>query len=311
MAIKNLFLAVGIPASGKTTWAKAKQGKYAVGNLLRFNRDDIRLSVFNVVFDVNIESHVSKIQQALVKEALISGYDVVIDDTNINPRTRRLWHKMAQAVGDVNVVEVPIPCAFQEAKKRNSLRERPVPDDVMDRFLASWQENIKSTDIAVTSYSATGHSSSYTYPNPLVKAAVSKPSAVICDLDGTLAHLNGRDPYDQAKCGEDKVNEVLRDMLVDLHNKHSLVFVSGRDGTYFPQTAAWLNSAFPPGTTYTLYMRPAGDKRPDEVIKKELYQRNIEPAYNVVAVFDDRPKVVRMWRHDLGLLVFQLNDREF
>ena len=32
------------------------------------------------------------------------------------------------------------------------------------------------------------------------------PEAVICDLDGTLALLNGRNPFDWNKIGNDKVD---------------------------------------------------------------------------------------------------------
>jgi hypothetical protein len=29
------------------------------------------------------------------------------------------------------------------------------------------------------------------------------PLAILCDLDGTLAHLNGRNSYDASSCNED------------------------------------------------------------------------------------------------------------
>jgi hypothetical protein len=46
-------------------------------------------------------------------------------------------------------------------------------------------------------------------------------------------------------------------------------------------------------------MRPEGDTRPDEVVKRELYKEHIKGKYNVIAVFDDRAKVCRMW-NELG-----------
>jgi hypothetical protein len=41
-------------------------------------------------------------------------------------------------------------------------------------------------------------------------------------------------------------------------------------------------------------MRGEKDHRPDEIVKEEIYHKYIEPEYNVVAIFDDRDKVVKM-----------------
>lgn len=36
--------------------------------------------------------------------------------------------------------------------------------------------------------------------------------------------------------------------------------------------------------------------------------KHVQGNYQIHAVFDDRPRVCRMWRHELGLLVFQVGD---
>jgi hypothetical protein len=59
-----------------------------------------------------------------------------------------------------------------------------------------------------------------------------------------------------------------------------------------------------------LHMRGRGDHRPDQVVKRELYERRVRPRYTVTAVLDDRAKVVRMWR-ELGLTVLQVADGDF
>ena len=40
--------------------------------------------------------------------------------------------------------------------------------------------------------------------------------------------------------------------------------------------------------------------RKDTVIKEELFWEHIEPTYNVIGAFDDRPVIVRLW-HTLGI----------
>jgi hypothetical protein len=57
-------------------------------------------------------------------------------------------------------------------------------------------------------------------------------------------------------------------------------------------------------------MRTEGDHRSDDIVKKEIYEKRIAPQYDVVIVFDDRDKVVKMWR-DLGLLCGQVYYGDF
>ena len=57
-------------------------------------------------------------------------------------------------------------------------------------------------------------------------------------------------------------------------------------------------------------MRNANDYRPDEVIKKEIYEREIKGKYDIICVFDDRNKVVDMWREE-GFLCCQVADGDF
>ena len=55
-------------------------------------------------------------------------------------------------------------------------------------------------------------------------------------------------------------------------------------------------------------MRMADDTREDSIIKKELFNKWIRNIYNVLFVIDDRPRVIRMWRHELGLTVFDVGN---
>jgi hypothetical protein len=57
-------------------------------------------------------------------------------------------------------------------------------------------------------------------------------------------------------------------------------------------------------------MREDGDKRPDYVIKREIYETHIKENYDVAYVFEDRELVVKMWREQ-GLRCFQVADVPF
>jgi len=77
--------------------------------------------------------------------------------------------------------------------------------------------------------------------------------------------------------------------------------LSGRDSCCRNKTEVWLNNQ---GIEYDeLFMRSEGNNEDDAIIKEKIYKEKIENKYNVMAVFDDRPKVRRMWLRN-GLYVF-------
>ena len=61
---------------------------------------------------------------------------------------------------------------------------------------------------------------------------------------------------------------------------------------------------------YSLIMRKQGDFRADDIVKKELYETYLKDKFNVLCVFDDRDKVVKMWREE-GILCNQVYYGDF
>jgi hypothetical protein len=142
--------------------------------------------------------------------------------------------------------------------------------------------------------------------------------AVIVDLDGTIADMGKgqpekRSPFDWHRVGEDQpIGPIIHLVSILRGAGYQIIFVSGRDEVCRNQTDMWLvaNGAVVLGICDPLLMRPAGDNRPDEDVKREIYKREIEPNWRVAYVIDDRSKVVRMWR-DLDLTVLQCADGDF
>jgi len=134
-----------------------------------------------------------------------------------------------------------------------------------------------------------------------------KLTAIMVDIDGTLAHMNGRSPYDPSKYHEDTVDPAIRN-IVNRYTDVDVIVCSGRDDTYYDVTAKWLDDN---GIEYDrLLMRKAGDNREDSIVKWELYQTEIEPNSNVLFVLDDRNRVVNMWRKN-GLKCLQVAEGDF
>lgn len=135
-----------------------------------------------------------------------------------------------------------------------------------------------------------------------------KPIAVICDIDGTLAHMVNRGPYDPTKYLDDVRDDLVAWAFDALSVGAVRIIMSGRDEDYRADTELWLKRneiEFD-----QLYMRPSGDKRNDAIVKQELYEAHVKDVYDVRCVLDDRNRVVDMWRAN-GLKVLQVADGDF
>lgn len=135
-----------------------------------------------------------------------------------------------------------------------------------------------------------------------------KPGAIIVDIDGTIAFMSlERGPFDWHKVGLDQPNLITIHMVKEMAGwlKAQTLIVTGRDEVCRDETEEWLNKQ---GIKYAnLFMRPAGDKRKDTVIKQEIYRELIEPKYNVFMAFDDRPRVIKMYR-EMGVKVIDVGN---
>lgn len=138
-----------------------------------------------------------------------------------------------------------------------------------------------------------------------------KPICWIVDVDGTLALLDGRDPYETVALGDDLPNQpVIQVVRALAHHPDvdAIVVVSGRQEHSRKVTLDWLEDHGIPFNE--LHMRPTGDNRPDQMIKEEILDVQLLPRYEVVGVLDDRQKVVDMWRRN-GLTCFQVAPGDF
>lgn len=142
-----------------------------------------------------------------------------------------------------------------------------------------------------------------------------KRRAIIVDIDGTVTDMDrsnplARGPYDWDRVGEDTpfwdVIHLVR--MLDAVG-YAVIFVSGREDVCREATQQWLET-FVQVEHHGLYMRPARDNRSDEIVKEEIYFRDIESRYDVQYIFDDRNRVVAMWRR-LGLRVLQVADGDW
>lgn len=134
---------------------------------------------------------------------------------------------------------------------------------------------------------------------------------IIFDLDGTLcdhghrsylADLKQWDLYN-AQCHADPPRAVELLILQALaHAGIPIILLTGRSEPYRQMTMEWLAKHEVPYSL--LYMRQDGDHRPATVMKREVYETEIRLGREVIAIFEDDERLVRMWR-DMGLTCFQ------
>jgi predicted kinase len=128
---QKLILVQGIPASGKSTWAK----QYVLESPLtrvRVNRDDIR-RMLGKYWAPQREGLVSIIENNMVGEALDKGYTVVLDATNLNPTFLKKWEISCECM-QIQVEYKPFYISLEEAIHRDNNREESVGKEVITNF---------------------------------------------------------------------------------------------------------------------------------------------------------------------------------
>jgi len=151
---------------------------------------------------------------------------------------------------------------------------------------------------------------------------VSTRPLYIFDLDGTLADIRHRRHLVEGKrkrwqefyeaCVHDGPNAAVVRTALGLQLAGADVWVwSGRSDLVEHQTRAWLQRYLPTADLGRLRMRREGDFTADDVLKRSwLAGLNQADRARLVAVFDDRDKVVAMWR-EAGVPCFQVAPGEF
>ena len=144
-------------------------------------------------------------------------------------------------------------------------------------------------------------------------------SCYVFDIDGTLADCSHRihniekQPKDWdaffAACGYDEPIPHIVSLAVTLHDAdQNIVYVSGRSDQCKTETLNWLEAYELPDAP--IYMRKAGDHRPDDIVKGELLDQLIADGFQPIMAFDDRDRVVKMWR-ERGIPCAQVAEGNF
>lgn len=303
--MSKLIIMKGLPGCGKST--RAEEIVRASGNTVRLTKDLLREMLHynrpdkpGYKFIGRQEQEVRDLERDLAIRYIAKGKNVIIDDTNLNPKTLNAWITLANQIGakheiiDMTGVSWSDCCMFDRA--RQLAGQRWVGSTVIKNMGIQW---------GLITFK----------PN----------SVVICDIDGTLADNSHRNHLVTnleegqkkdwkewyARMGEDKVRLEVQKQIIDEYNSgKTIILVSGRSANWKKETEDWLHKnylTFP----FTLIMRGENDHREDTLVKQDILNTYFKDKQVISKVYDDRPRVIRMWREN-GLEVVDVGDgKEF
>ena len=300
--MRKVTILKGLPASNKSGWAKEEVLKHP-GRTKRINKDDLRAMLDSGKYSKGNEAYVLKLRDNILLTSLDLGKNVIIDDTNFHPKHEERIRELVSDYNEgiygnpqsVNVqVEVkffdvsPEECIIRDLKRPNSVGAKVIWD-MYNKYIKLELEKIEP-----------------------MKQNEDLPHVIICDLDGTIALMNGRSPYDYDECDKDLPNKVIIDLVETyLSYKGNVIFLSGRDGRGREKTVQWIKDNVQlMDKEFELWMRKSEDNRKDSIIKKELFDEHIKGKYYIDFVLDDRNQVVQLWR-SLGLTCLQVANGDF
>lgn len=306
-----LTLTVGPPGCGKTTWAN-EAVRTAKSKTVIVNMDDIRETMAgshqNYKFNSDNEEYVQTVQCNAAEVAVQKKWNIIVADTNLNPKVKAKWVAFAKLHGytvkykdffedfkkDKTFVHeyFAIRAFMKKCKSQNLMRDKGVPEDVIDRMFQD-----------------------YYYGNMVQPSTIDDnelPECVIVDIDGTVAHMWNRSPYETGpKLLDDTPDDEVILSIIAEHEYmgREVLFMSGRKSAGREYTETWIQRQSLPYEA--LYMRADDDNRSDDIVKYELYMKHVLGKYKVCKVYDDRDQVVEMWRKLCGLKVLQVAPGNF
>jgi predicted kinase len=295
--VPKLVATRGWSGSGKTTWAREWLQESPDTRLI-ISRDDLRSSLFagEGILSNTQEKLITATQRDIAKLALESGRDVVLHDTNLRARFLKDWADFADDIGadfEVKDFEVDVETCIQ----RNSSRFRVVPEDVIRTQARKWP-------FPWTTIQARPKGNLNIEP---YEVAEDLEYIVLVDIDGTIADMQDRHPFDLTKVSGDLPKEEIINIVQLLNRDYKVIFFTGREDVCHDDTLAWLEKNVSLNHPVELHMRATDDKRRDSIVKLEMFNKHVRGRYNVAAVVDDRRQVCEMW-HALGLPLFRVGD---
>lgn len=299
--VRKIILTRGIPGSGKSFWAKSWSLEDPE-HRIRLNWDDMR-NMMGLYWVPSREPVNKAMLQAGLLIAMTEGYDIVIDNMNLNSKT---WEEYEGIIkrhnalsGSKNYYELEFKDFFdvsiEECIKRDSLRANPIGEKTIKEIWRKYKHLIQTTKIE-------------NLVKNLRPRDITKENCIVVDMDSTLCFNTSKRPWYGTGSTEaminDEENRNVCELVRQLSDTYPLILVTGRDKTQRDVTIEWLSKHNI--NIQECYFRNINDFRSSKVYKQEQIEKILKD-YNIIAIFEDESSVVNMYRN-LGLTVLQPNE---
>lgn len=314
---KKLILTRGIPASGKSTFAKSWVSEDPT-HRVRFNWDDLRNMMGPYWVPERENTGILKdLRSTFLLRMMEHQWDIVCDNMNLNPKEAEFFKREVDNFnstycweGNANNKE-PYEIEYkdfftpvEECIRRDSMRPNPIGATVIRQ---TW--NRYRTMIC-------------TLENQRVHDRVKQPKeglkkAVVFDLDATLAfNLSGR-PYWGEGCAEGIKNDVPNEPMLNMFKAYltnpdyQVIVVTGREASQdiIAASKEWFTTRGINVDNVIWNFRPVGSRQKGQDYKLETLNE-ISKEYNIELVIDDSQKIVDCLREN-GYTVLQPNEGKF
>lgn len=130
--MKRIIILQGLPGSGKSTWAKQYVAEKPTERI-RINKDDIR-RMLGIYWIPEREGLVQSIVDNTIKEAMKQGYEIVVDNMNLNVDEVRNIGRIIAGQDYTPEFKTFFDVPLEECIRRDSLREQPIGEVLIRRM---------------------------------------------------------------------------------------------------------------------------------------------------------------------------------
>jgi len=299
----QILILIGAPGSGKSTFAR--YFLRTEENWMRLCRDDFRTMQFaSGNLQNQDESLIADMIDSAIEILLLNQKNVLLDATHCRKDYIDHYIERFNHLADISfkLFDLDVATLVERCEKRFQNTGKLISLSTIKKFAEELEALKETFDFAPRP--------KINRQNLVTDQDAGLPKAIICDLDGTLAFMRDRDPYNATHCDEDDLNASVANVLRNFHaNGYQILLVSGREERFSEPTVRFLEKHSI--SYHQLWMRKTGDFRKDATIKKEIFDAEIAGKYFIEFVLDDRNQVVDMWRKELQLPCFQVNYGNF
>jgi predicted kinase len=263
--MKEFVMLKGAPGCGKSTWTK----EYIKGkkDYIRINNDDLSTMLYGEPFTGGNKT-IEKVRVKLIHDFMEKNVNIVIDNTNLHPKHVENYSEMVELYN----------AALKPGKEAYKFIIKDFTDIPLDTCLA---RNRKRDNVVPEHVIRKMYNDYIAVPTKYLEQDITLPKAIIVDIDGTVANIDHRNPFDQRAVYEDPVIPNICNLVKAMATAgYKIIFLSGRTENCRSDTLKWINdkAKLP---CEILLLNKNGESRSSDITKEEIFNNYVKDKYSI------------------------------